>query len=155
MGYNLLPADLIGDADDFRADTMGVLAPAEMGRRVGEVDDTLPDGAFLRGDALLRGILRAVAFRHRAVHSGGESDGDYRQRADDGRLPAKQFLLRGLSDGGKHRGPEMPEPRAGLGSVDDSGGRHGILYPKLRGGRGAAGQDDGDGCYGDDDEIIG
>jgi len=33
------------------------------------------------------------------------------KRADDGSLPAKLLLLGGLSDGGKHRGPKMPEPR--------------------------------------------
>ena len=62
------------------------------------------DGAFLRGDALLRGLLRAAAVRHRAVHTGGEPDGNHGERADDGGLPAKQLLLRRLPDGGKHRG---------------------------------------------------
>ena len=41
-------------------------------------------------------------------HTGGEPDGDNDKRADDGGLPAKLLLLGGLSDGGKHRGPEMP-----------------------------------------------
>ena len=40
---------------------MGVLAVAQMGRCLGEVADTLSDGAFLRGDALLRGLLCAAA----------------------------------------------------------------------------------------------
>ena len=42
-------------------DTVGVQHPAEMGRCLGEVADTLSDGAFLRGDALLRGLLCAAA----------------------------------------------------------------------------------------------
>ena len=56
MGNNLLPANPVGYVDDFRADTVGVQHPAEMGRCLGEVADTLPDGTFLRGDALLRNI---------------------------------------------------------------------------------------------------
>lgn len=97
---------------------------------------------------ILRRLLRAVVVRHRALHTGGKPDGDNGERADDGRLPAKLVLLRRLSDGGEHRGPQVPEPRAGLGGMDDSGGRHGLLYPKFRRGRGAAGQDDGYGRYG-------
>ena len=61
MGDYLLPADSAGNADDFRAYPMGVLAVTQVGRRMGEVDYTLPDGAFLRGNALLRGILCAAA----------------------------------------------------------------------------------------------
>lgn len=56
MGHHLLPANPARNVDDFRADTMGFLAVAEMGRSLGEVDYTLPDGAFLRGNALLRNI---------------------------------------------------------------------------------------------------
>ncbi len=56
MGYHLLPTDIIGYADDLRPDTMGVLALAEMGGRMGEMADTLSDGAFLRSHALLRNI---------------------------------------------------------------------------------------------------
>lgn len=56
MGDHLLPANPARNVDDFRADTMGFLAVAEMGRSLGEVDYTLPDGAFLRGNALLRNI---------------------------------------------------------------------------------------------------
>lgn len=61
MGHDLLPTNPVGNADDFRADTVGVQHPAKMGRCLGEVADTLSDGAFLRGDALLRGLLRAAA----------------------------------------------------------------------------------------------
>lgn len=57
MGNDLLPTNPVGNADDFRTDTVGVQHPAEMGRCLGEVADTLSDGAFLRGDALLRGII--------------------------------------------------------------------------------------------------
>lgn len=56
MGDDLLPTNPVGNADDFRTDTVGVQHPAEMGRCLGEVADTLSDGAFLRGDALLRKI---------------------------------------------------------------------------------------------------
>ena len=72
VGNDLLPTNPVGNADDFRADTVGVQHPAKMGRCLGEGADTLSDGAFLRGDALLRGLLRAAAVRHRAVHTGGE-----------------------------------------------------------------------------------
>ena len=61
VGNDLLPTNPVGNADDFRTDTVGVQHPAEMGRCLGEVADTLSDGAFLRGDALLRGLLRAAA----------------------------------------------------------------------------------------------
>ena len=61
VGDNLLPANPVGYVDDFRADTVGVQHSAEMGRCLGEVADTLPDGTFLRGDALLRGLLCAAA----------------------------------------------------------------------------------------------
>ena len=59
MGNDLLPTNPVGNADDFRTDTVGVQYPAEMGRCLGEVADTLSDGAFLRGDALLRKFLPA------------------------------------------------------------------------------------------------
>ena len=77
------------------------------------------------------------------MHPSGEPDGDNRQRADDGRLPAKLVLLGGLPDGGFDSSPQVPEPRAGLGGMDDTGGRHGLLHPKLRRGCGATGEDDG------------
>ena len=35
---------------------MGVLTPAQVGRRMGEVAHEVSDSAFLRGDALLRKI---------------------------------------------------------------------------------------------------
>ena len=50
VGDDLLPTNPVGNADDFRTDTVGVQHPAEMGRCLGEVADTLSDGAFLRGD---------------------------------------------------------------------------------------------------------
>ena len=68
------------------------------------------DGTFLWGDALLRGLLCIAPFRHRAVHPGGKPDRNHGQRADNGGLPAEQFLLRRLSDGGKHCSLEMSEP---------------------------------------------
>ena len=154
MGYYLLPADSAGHADDIRSDTMGVLAVAQVGRCMGEVAYPIPDRAFLRGDALLRRILRVTAVRHRALHTGGEPDGYHGQRADDGCLPAEQLLLGRLPDGGKHRSSEVPEPGAGPGSVDDSGRRHGLLDPKLRRGCGAAGQDDGNGRHRNRDERM-
>ena len=57
MGDDILPADPVGYADDIRADTVGFLAVAQMGRRMGEVAYKVSDRAFLRGDALLRKFL--------------------------------------------------------------------------------------------------
>jgi len=110
MGYHLLSANSFGNAHHFRTYPMGVLAPAQVGRRMGKMADTLPDGTFLRGHALLRGLLCIAPFRHRAVHPGGKPDRNHGQRADNGGLPAEQFLLRRLSDGGKHCSLEMSEP---------------------------------------------
>ena len=59
MGDDILPADPAGDADDIRANTVGFLAAAQMGRRVGEVAHEVSDGTLLRGDALLRKFLLA------------------------------------------------------------------------------------------------
>ena len=143
MGDDILPADPAGDADDIRADTVGLLAASQMGRRMGEVAHEVSDGTFLRGDALLRGLLCAAPVRHRAVHPGGEPDGDNGERADDGRLPAELVLLRRLPDGGKHRGVKVPEPRSRPCGMDDTGRRHRLLDPKLRRGRGTTGEDDG------------
>lgn len=56
MGDDILPADPAGDADDIRANTVGFLAAAQMGRRMGEVAHEVSDGTLLRGDALLRKI---------------------------------------------------------------------------------------------------
>lgn len=56
MGYHILPADFVRYADDFRTYPMGFQPPAQMGGRMGEMDDTLSDGAFLRSHALLRNI---------------------------------------------------------------------------------------------------
>ena len=110
MAYDLLPADIARYADDIRPVAMGVLSAAEMGRFLGKMADALPDGTFLRGHALLRGLLCIAPFRHRAVHPGGKPDRNHGQRADNGGLPAEQFLLRRLSDGGKHCSLEMSEP---------------------------------------------
>ena len=143
--HHLLPADPPRDADDLRAYPVGLLPPPEMGGRLGEVADTLPDGAFLRGDAVLRGLLRAPVVRHRPDDPGGEPHGHHGQRGDDGGVPAERLLLRRLPHGGEHRGPEVPEPRPGPRGLDDSGGRHGLLHPKLRRGRGPAGEEHGDG----------
>ena len=57
MGDDILPADPAGDADDIRANTVGFLAAAQMGRRLGEVAHKVSDGTLLRGDALLRKFL--------------------------------------------------------------------------------------------------
>lgn len=57
MGDDLLPANSFGNAHHFRTYPVGVFAPAQMGRRMGEVAHEVSDGAFLRGDALLRGII--------------------------------------------------------------------------------------------------
>ena len=108
---------------------------------------------FYGGDALLRGLLCAAPVRHRAMHPGGEPDGDNGKRADDGRLPAELVLLRRLPDGGKHRGPEMPEPRTRPCGVDDTGRRHRLLDPKLRRGRGTTGEDDSHGRHRNHDAI--
>ena len=77
--HHLLSTDTGGNADDIRTDTMGILAIAEMGKQLGEVADKVSDRAFLWSDALLRRILRAASFRHCALHTGGEPDGNYRQ----------------------------------------------------------------------------
>ena len=120
MGYDLLPADPARYAHDFRSDTVGFLALAEMGRSMGEVADTLSDRTFLWSYALLRGVLCVAAFRHRALHTGGESDRHHPKRTDNGRLSAKLLLFGRLPDGSKYRGIEVSEPRAGLGGLDDT-----------------------------------
>ena len=56
-----MPADTVGNADDIRSDTMGVLAIAEMGKQLGKVADKVSDRAFLWSDAILRRILRTAA----------------------------------------------------------------------------------------------
>ena len=141
MVDHLLSANLTWNADDIRPDTVGVLAVAQMGRGLGQMDDKVSDRAFLRSDVVLRGLLRAAPVRHRTLHTGGELDGDNRERDNDGGLPAELVLLGGLPDGCQHRGVEMFEPRAGLGGVDDTGGRHSFLHTKLRRRRGATGED--------------
>lgn len=57
MGYHLLSANSFGNAHRVRTYPMGVLTPAQVGRRMGEVAHEVSDSAFLRGDALLRGII--------------------------------------------------------------------------------------------------
>ncbi len=56
MGYHLLSANSFGNAHRVRTYPMGVLTPAQVGRRMGEVAHEVSDSAFLRGDALLRKI---------------------------------------------------------------------------------------------------
>ena len=121
MGDHLLSANTTWNADDIRADTMGFQPAAQMGRGLGQMDDKVSDGAFLWRDALLRGILCVALVRHRAVHTGGEPDGDNRQRDNDGGILAKLVLLGRLPDGGKHCGIEMPEPRTRPCGMDDTG----------------------------------
>ena len=57
MGYDLLPANPARNAHDIRADTMGILAASQVGRRMGEMADKVSDGTFLWCDALLRRII--------------------------------------------------------------------------------------------------
>lgn len=57
MGYYLLSANLTRNADDIRADTMGIFATPQVGRRMGEMDDKVSDGTFLWGHVVLRGII--------------------------------------------------------------------------------------------------
>ena len=44
---------------------------------LGKVADKVSDSTFLWCDALLRRVLCAVAFRHRALHTGREPDGNH------------------------------------------------------------------------------
>ena len=69
----------------------------------------------------------------------GFSAGDTRRRIL--RVFAELFHDGGLSVGSFVGGLEVPEPRAGLGSVDDTRGRHGFLDKKLRRGRGQSSKD--------------
>ena len=57
MGDHILSANLAGYADDIRTDTVGILAVAQMGRCLGQMDDKVSDRAFLWGNALLRKFL--------------------------------------------------------------------------------------------------
>ena len=59
--HHLLPADPPGYAYDLRTDPVGVLPPPEMGRGLGQMAHPVPDGAFLRGDALLRRLFLAIS----------------------------------------------------------------------------------------------
>lgn len=120
MGYDLLPANPTGHVNNIRTYTMGVLAVAQMGRCMGEVAYKVSDSTFLWCNALLRRLLCATVIRHCTVHTGRKPDGNHSKRTDNGGLLAKQLLLRRLLDGGKYRGTEMPKPRAGLGSMDDT-----------------------------------
>lgn len=87
---------------------------------MGEVAYKVSDSTFLWCNALLRRLLCATVIRHCIVHTGRKPDGNHSKRTDNGGLLAKQLLLRRLLDGGKYRGTEMPKPRAGLGSMDDT-----------------------------------
>lgn len=120
MGDHLLPANPTGHVNNIRTYTMGVLAVAQMGRYMGEVAYKVSDSTFLWCNALLRRLLCATVIRHCTVHTGRKPDGNHSKRTDNGGLLAKQLLLRRLLDGGKYRGTEMPKPRAGLGSMDDT-----------------------------------
>lgn len=120
MGDHLLPANPTGHVNNIRTYTMGVLAVAQMGGCMGEVAYKVSDSTFLWCNALLRRLLCATVIRHCIVHTGRKPDGNHSKRTDNGGLLAKQLLLRRLLDGGKYRGTEMPKPRAGLGSMDDT-----------------------------------
>lgn len=120
VGNHLLPANPTGHVNNIRTYTMGVLAVAQMGRCMGEVAYKVSDSTFLWCNALLRRLLCATVIRHCTVHTGRKPDGNHSKRTDNGGLLAKQLLLRRLLDGGKYRGTEMPKPRAGLGSMDDT-----------------------------------
>ena len=120
VGDHLLPANPTGHVNNIRTYTMGVLAVAQMGRCMGEVAYKVSDSTFLWCNALLRRLLCATVIRHCTVHTGRKPDGNHSKRTDNGGLLAKQLLLRRLLDGGKYRGTEMPKPRAGLGSMDDT-----------------------------------
>lgn len=70
MGHDILPADPARYADDIRADTVGFLAAAQVGRRMGEMAHPLSDRPFLRGDALLRRLsLQLNSFYIRQIIS--------------------------------------------------------------------------------------
>lgn len=56
VGDDILPADIARHAHDIWSDTMGILVAAQVGRRMGEMADTLSDGAFLRSHAILCNI---------------------------------------------------------------------------------------------------
>lgn len=122
MGNYLLSANLTRNADDIRADTMGIFATPQVGRRMGEMDDKVSDGTFLWGHVVLRRILCPASVRHCAVHTGRKPNSHHTERNNNGSLSAKLLLLGRLSDGGKHCSPEMPEPCAGPGGMDDTGG---------------------------------
>ncbi len=52
MEHYLCAADTARHADHLRPYPMGVLAAPEMGKQLGEMDNALSHGAFLRCDAL-------------------------------------------------------------------------------------------------------
>lgn len=112
MGDDLLPTDPAWYAYHFWTDPVGVLTIAKMGGSLGKMAHTLSDRTLLWSYAILRGLLCIVAFRHCALHTGGEPDRNHCQRANHGCLSAKQLLLCRLSHGGKYRGVEVPEPCA-------------------------------------------
>ena len=61
VGDHILSANPAGYADDIRTDTVGILAVAQMGRCLGQMDDKVSDGAFLWRDVILRGLLCAAS----------------------------------------------------------------------------------------------
>ena len=69
MGNHLLPADTLGYADHFRADTMGILPASEMGRCMGKVDDTLLTvhfyGAMLYFVGYFYNLTHSISYRLR------------------------------------------------------------------------------------------
>ena len=56
MGYDILPADIAGYADNLRTNPVGFLDVAKMGKLVGKMDNPISDRTLLWSDALLRNI---------------------------------------------------------------------------------------------------
>ena len=52
--HDILSADTFGDVDHFRPYPMGFFGIAQMGGSMGEMDNEIPHGAFLRRDVVLR-----------------------------------------------------------------------------------------------------
>ena len=61
VGDNLCTANIAWNADDIRTNPMGFQSSTQMGRCMGEVDNTLSDCTFLWCNALFRRILCAIA----------------------------------------------------------------------------------------------
>ena len=153
MGDYILSADTARHAHDIRADTVGLLAAAQMGRCVGEMADTLSDSTFLRSHAVFRGILCPPPLRHRTVHTGREPHSHNAERGYHGGLTAELLFLRRLSDGCLDCSTQMPEPCPGPCGMDDTRRRHRLLHQEFRRGCCATGEDVGDRGHVLDDEI--